>query len=224
MNDEDTKQAPVVPEVLLPTPDLLEQSRFNAEVSDSLGNAHARLASLETTINGPKVKITGAAAAMLQVMLLKSEKGSGDKIWELAAFAAQLPDFTEQELKDGAGELEFHGLVTPLRAIGHAVRLRLTHAAFVVGDPKVLGTDPNSDARKLAKLALAQGDSISTPQLHKASGWTLRQFNPALRVLLEHVSDMHISGEINPDYPARFFMLDASERHALKLFSTDHDF
>jgi hypothetical protein len=113
------------PEVMVPTPNLLQQRNFNTEVSESLGHAHQRLTMSKPGSGGERTVIEGPAAEMLALMLTSSEKGLGRRIWELSDLAHELPELSAEQVEDGAAELEHCGLVDPLRAVAAAVRLAI---------------------------------------------------------------------------------------------------
>jgi hypothetical protein len=64
---------------------------------------------------------------------------------------------------------------------------------------------------------------VSTAKLHEATGWSSRRFNPAVRELLKHVSDAHVSKTVTSDYPTSSFLLDRRETFALKQFCAEKD-
>jgi hypothetical protein len=81
------------------------------------------------------------------------------------------------------------------------------------------GSSAEEDARALAKLLLEDEAREWTPTLHAASGWEARRFNPAFQALLRLIPDERVSGEVQPDYPARSLSLIPEDRAALRKFS-----
>jgi hypothetical protein len=81
------------------------------------------------------------------------------------------------------------------------------------------GSSTEEDARTLAKLLLEDEARKRTQTLHAASGWEKRRFNPAFRALLRLIPDGRVSGEIQPDYPARSLSLIPEDRAALRRFA-----
>jgi hypothetical protein len=122
------------------------------------------------------------------------------------------------DIKDAVGELEHYGLIERRRTIGSSSSIRLTDAAYLIGDEKVRGWNTIRDAIEVARLILLRSEAVLSSELCAATGWSVRRFVPALTVALGHISDGPKSRTVDPDYPVRHFGVSASDRFALKRF------
>ena len=98
------------------------------------------------------------------------------------------------EYERAAGKLDHDGFVT---ADDVTRAITLNYDLYWEFDEAVLGWSPIDDAAALARLALKALGSIGDKKegklqaeaLHKASGWSLRRFNPAFAYLVEEFAD-----------------------------------
>jgi len=204
-------------ENIIPDPDKVEERRWAGEVNECLDGLHGRIDGIEDRLTGRRtVTLDGVAASMLRLMLQRCPDGQASDLWTLEQFLAELPDIKPDAIHDAAGELQHYGLVEPLRAIGATIRIRLTDDAYALADKSVMGWDTREDAKFLAAAILKESAGIRTSDLQTTSGWPLRRFNPALRIVLERVTDGPVSAEVTPEHPTRHFTPSASDRFALK--------
>ena len=149
-----------------------------------------------------------------------SEKGLPEHVDEeslLAAFEASKP----RALQEALAELEIEGCVELSHGIGPQLpRIRATEDLFQVFDPIVMKTNPHVDAIILIDLVLEGEGTIDISELYDRSGLTLRQFNPAVAMVLDEIGDGRVSRTYSPDYPARYFTMVAEDRVALKRLRT----
>ncbi len=124
-----------------------------------------------------------------------------------------------RDLAEAMAELEADGFGTTTLFSGMQLPLfRPTNELYVTFDPIVSGHDPMMDAIELASNALAGDDSVGVADMHAASGWSYRRFNPALTILISHIGSGRVSRTICSEYPTTSFHLAAEDRVALKRF------
>jgi hypothetical protein len=158
-------------ENLMPDPDKLEQGRWAGEVNGCLDGLHGRVDGVEDQLTGKRsVELEGASAAVLRLMMQRCPDGRRDQFWSWANVSEDLPEVTEEDFRDAAGELEHYGLVEPLRTIGGPIRLRLAPEAYAAADKPIMGWDTRADARVLARLALDKDGTIASQDLHDQTG------------------------------------------------------
>lgn len=149
-----------------------------------------------------------------------SEKGLPEHVDEenlLAAFEASEP----RELEEALAELEIEGCVELSHVIGPQLpRIRATEDLFQVFDPIVMKTNPHVDAIMLIDLVLEGEGTKDISDLYDRSGLTLRQFNPAIAMVLDEIGEGRVSRTYSPDHPARHFATTAEDRVALKRLRT----
>lgn len=204
-------------ENIMPDPNQVEHDRWAGEVNECLDGLHGRVDGIEDQLTGKRsVELEGATAAVLRLMLQRCPDGRRNQFWSWAEVNKDLPDVTEADFRDAAGELEHLGLVEPLRSIGGPVRLRLAPEAYAAADKPIMGWDTRADSRHLARLALEKDGTIASKDLHDQTGWSLRRFNPALALVLQHIGDGRVSRTLGTDYVAGWFFYTDAERFALK--------
>jgi hypothetical protein len=185
-------------------------------------NEHAeRLDEHDQALN-PTTTLTGVAVQLAVALARAPGDGMAGRGRMLADLCAFLPDVDRNEVEQAAFELNSHGLVKIDRAMGRDNWwLRLTQKFYEQVDHQVMGwgSSTEEDARSLAKLLLEDEAREWTPTLHAASGWDLRRFNPAFQALLRVVPDERVSGEVQPDYPARSLSLIPEDRAAMRRFA-----
>jgi hypothetical protein len=93
---------------------------------------------------------------------------------------------------------------------------------FLTFDPLVGEFDPTLDAVELAEEVGKEEKGVSTQELHEATGWPSRRFNPALSRMLREIEDRHVSKTIDAHYPTRHFHIDAGDRVSLRRFAERH--
>lgn len=166
---------------IMPDPDKIEERRWAGEVNACLEGLHGRIDGIENQLTGePTVALEGPAAAVLELMLKRCPDGRRNRLWTWEEANKELPELTDRDFRDAAGELEHYGLVEPLRSLNGPVRLRLSPHAYVAADKPVMGWDTQADAKHLARLAvekdgggveqgLAGGDRVAASSLQPRS-------------------------------------------------------
>lgn len=156
------------------------------------------------------------ATAVAKWICKTSEDGQGDPVDEDALFEAFLSS-SAGELEEAIAELAADGLVTTTDYINAKLpRVRPTQDLFQELDPLVLGTSPKDDTLALVGLVLKGDGSVLVADLHKESGFPLRQFNPAVSMVIAEVGEGRVSEEGSPEYPARHFTLLPEDKVALR--------
>ncbi len=145
-----------------------------------------------------------------------SEMGFEDPIDEeivLAEFGSE----QSAGLEEAIAELANERCITAQDLIGLKLpRMRYQLELFAIFDPHVSGYEPTADAAHLAKMVLANSESIDIPALHTETGWNLRRFNPALAIVSGHVDPGRVLPGPDGSYPIRHFALLAADRVELK--------
>lgn len=146
-----------------------------------------------------------------------SKDGRSENFVKHDAMLAEFAD-QESELADAIAELELEGLVNS-HSRGHDVPyVRATIDLFATFDKHAIGSDPYADAVELTKKILDGPDQLASAELHTATGWEIRRFNPALSLVVGRIDSKRVSAEISSDYPSRHFFLLPIDRAELKRF------
>jgi hypothetical protein len=92
---------------------------------------------------------------------------------------------------------------------------------FIAFDPHAGKSNPEADVVALVDLALGKSatSTIGVEELHEASGWPLRRFNPPFAYLVSQIDDRRVLQGGTDDYPARGFLMTDSDRVALQRFA-----
>lgn len=170
---------------------------------------------------------TGARARELGLSELAYRVGawlaehSGNGLDDPIDGGSMVPDFegvSVQDLTDAIAELEIDGHVSA-RSFGEEVpHITYRTELFSTFDPLVVGTDPTADAAALGRMALEMGESVSVPELHGKTDWSLRRFNPALSILVGHINDRRVSQSGDDQYATHYFFLIPADRVAIRRF------
>lgn len=146
-----------------------------------------------------------------------SESGHTTTYADHDALIAAFPEYTDC-LADAIAELEVEGFVTSSHR-GHTIpTVRPTVDLYASFDRHAIGSDPLEDAAELVKRVLDGKDQVATAELHEATGWTRRRFNPAFALMLGRIDAQRISAELCSDYPTRHFFLMPIDRAELRRF------
>jgi hypothetical protein len=149
----------------------------------------------------------------------RSEKGLGDFIAEEELTKA-FPDSSMDELAFAVAELAKDGYLRTSAVISKRIpRIRVAAELFITFDPHAIKTDPASDVVTLVDLALARSNTVGVEELHAATGWPLRRFNPAFAYMVSQIDGRRVLAGGTNDYPARGFFLMDEDRVDLKRFA-----
>lgn len=192
----------------------LEQWR--SDVSRVANRLEERLDALEHA-HHPTLSLSDDADALARHLVSQSEGGL-ERFVQSDTLLPALPGWNSRRLQDAAAELKLAGLATISATLGDPVRLVTpTSVLFVLFDPVVLGTSPQSDAIELARLILElDPDQVSSADLAERLGWTPRRFNPALSLLLTFVPDGQIRKVLQPTWATAGFIVSAETRVKLR--------
>jgi hypothetical protein len=97
--------------------------------------------------------------------------------------------------------------------------MRTTADLYITFDPHALKTDPAVDVVTLVDMALAKTNTVGPEELHTATGWPLRRFNPAFAYMLSQIDDGRVLKGGTNDYVARGFFLTDGDRVDLHRFA-----
>jgi hypothetical protein len=215
---------PVVTAVLRNTHPPIEEKdreRWEQDVTKRANRISDTVAAHEEILRPLPDKIEGVAAVLAGFLARLPHDGlcRGYMLNEMAPDLPRAPPF--QVVVDAAEELAMYDLVEVQHFIGgQQASVRLCPAFFEQLDPQIVGWSPAADARHLATMLL-ENDSLSAiAELHAASGWEKRRFNPAMQYLLQFFEPGHISRELQPDYPTNQVMLFGPSRARLRRFAS----
>lgn len=208
-------------DAILPDPEGLEHDRWVGDVTNTINDIDGRVGNLESqNDNGAtNVTLTGATAAIAKHMIESCLDGLASKRVSLDELQAFYPDFSQEELLDGFGDLDRYGLIHTSSAINRGDHYRLTEYAYEILDPPIMGWNPVDDARELARLALEFSGNVTTDKLEAEAGWPRRRFNPAHRIIVQMIGYGRIGQSIQPDYVTRYFIPNNAERAELRHFA-----
>jgi hypothetical protein len=205
----------------VPTQAQKSRSKWEGAIS-ARTNEHADCLDEHDQALNPTTTLTGVSVQLAVVLARAPGDGLAGRGRMLADLCALLPDVERKDVEQAAFELNSLGLVKIDRAIGRDNWwLRLTQTFYEQVDHQVMGWGSSTaeDARALATLLLEDEAREWTPTLHAASGWKARRFNPAFQALLRLIPKERVSGEVQPDYPARSLSLISEDRAALRRFA-----
>jgi hypothetical protein len=123
---------------------------------------------------------------------------------------------TEAEIVEAIAELKIEGFVETTALMNGLPHVRATVDLYETFDPIAFGTNPHEDSLILIEKIIPDQQAGNAARLHEQSGFPLRQFNPALMLVLSHIDTRHISREISATYPASNFILNAENRVLLR--------
>jgi hypothetical protein len=85
---------------------------------------------------------------------------------------------------------------------------------FIAFDPHTGKSNPEVDVVALVDLALGNSGTgtVGAEELHEASGWPLRRFNPPFAYMVSQIDDQRVLQGGTDDYPARGFLMTDSDR------------
>jgi hypothetical protein len=149
----------------------------------------------------------------------QSEKGLEDFISEDDLQKA-FQESTIDDLAFAVAELAKDGYLRTSAVIARRIPLvRVAAELFITFDPHTVKTDPASDVVMLVDTALTKRNTVGVEELHEATAWPLRRFNPPFAYLISQIDERRILAGGANDYPARGFFLMDEDRVALKRFA-----
>lgn len=173
----------------------------------------------------PPVQIGELGSLAIRIGLwisIESEKGFGNLIRE-ADLTQAFPDSNIDELAFAVAELESDGYLSTTSFISQRLpRMFTTESLFIEFDPHTGKSNPEIDVVQLVDLALANSgaSSVGPEELHAATGWPLRRFNPAFAYMVSQIDEGRVLKGSTEDYPARGFLLIDTDRVALHRFAS----
>jgi hypothetical protein len=149
----------------------------------------------------------------------QSTKGFDDFISEDDLTMA-FPDTSIDDLAFAVAELATDGFLSTTPLISRRIpRMRTTEELFITFDPHTVKYDPASDVVAIVDMALAKTNTVGVEDLHAATGWPLRRFNPAFAYMISQIDGRRVLSGGTNDYPARGFFLRDEDKVDLKRFA-----
>jgi hypothetical protein len=160
----------------------------------------------------PTVGELGPLAVRIGLASERSEKGFGDFLDEdelLTAFS----DVDEDEVSLAVAELSTDDYIDTTSYIAKRLpRMSCNTDIYVEFDRHTMKTDPESDIAFLIDKVLEAVESVGVEDLHLATGWTLRRFNPIFSFVVSRVDEDRVFQSRSDDYPQGGFFLADEER------------
>ncbi|MGY3138338.1 hypothetical protein ACVWZM_009020 [Bradyrhizobium sp. USDA 4501] len=151
----------------------------------------------------------------------QSEKGFDCFVPEQDLIEA-FPESSIDELAFAIAELESDGYFRTSSFISSRLpRMFTTADLFITFDPHTGKSYPEADVVALVDLALGKSGTatVGPEELHQATGWPLRRFNPPFAYLVSQIDDRRVLQGGTDDYPSRGFLMMDSDRVALHRFA-----
>lgn len=155
------------------------------------------------------------SAELLMALARSCPDGLGRKNFYKEDIQGMLPHASPAEIEDLVHELEAEDLGKLAKAFGGSWHLRLTQQFYVQVDPRAMGWSPADDGRSLAGQMLAE-ETGRAADLHRASGWERRRFNPAFRYVMDRMPINFVNRERSPEYPAVSILMQPEARASLR--------
>ena len=184
------------------------------QASDNLNVHEARLRRIEEKL-APRQRVSDIALSLALWLVKTSDNG----LMTLLSFEEVRSAFQETDkgdLEEACVELKKFEFASVTPTIGHPVMLiSPTYKLFWEFDPIFIGTNPTDDAAVIAQIMIDDRNMASIHRLHEKLGWPKRRLNPAVARLMPYC---RTSEEIQNDYPAWGFSINAEDRFQLKRF------
>jgi hypothetical protein len=208
---------------LAPTQSQKARGKWEQAVSERTNENTDRLDNHDHLLT-PKTTLDGGAVQLAVAMAWEPGDGMRGRGRSIDDLCKLLPDVERSVVEQAAFELGSYGLVEIQRFIGKHWLLYLTQRFYEQIDHQVMDwqSTTEDDARVLSRLLLEDEAREWTPTLHTASGWEKRRFNPAFRRLIRLIPEERISGEVQPDYPARSLSLIDEDYVMLRRFAAEN--
>lgn len=203
----------------IPDYEARDRERWEGDVTEGVNDLHGRVDDLDQRSTAQTISLEGASALIAKFMIEGCSDGLMSERVTLADVQAAHPEFSKEELADGFGDLESYGWIEKRALIGAPARYRLTQQGYEALDKPVLGFDTMADARKIAAIVVRERENIRTADLEAELGWSRRQLNPALRIVVDFIHPGRVSQSIQPDYVTRYFSPSDAELAQLRRFA-----
>jgi hypothetical protein len=178
---------------LMPDAEAMDRERWEDDVTDGVNYVGSRVDEIDGRTGKKSQRIEGLAAELISHMLRSCRNGIQSDFTALEDLAAAFPDADEQAVAEAMADLESFHLVQRYRLLDGHGEFRLTDFAYEQIDRQLMGWDTQEDAKELMRIVGAETGSIKARELQKRTGWSLRRFNPALRIVLRQIDDRRIS-------------------------------
>lgn len=183
------------------------------EAITTRSNEHDRRLDHHNEMLMPTETVTGLPAQLVVKLLAECPDGLGEKHYQPTELCAFFPEENLAAIEDAVFDLKTLGLLRSRDWIG-GWSVALEEYAYEKLDGQIMGWETNADAIEIARLMLSENDGHA-PNLHTKTGWSLRRFNPAFRLLLPIFPDGRIR-ELPSQYVALGVLLDGEDRAKLR--------
>jgi hypothetical protein len=163
----------------------------------------------------------GQLAISIGLWISAQSKEGFDEFVSEDSLKEAFPDANIDDLAFAVAELAKDGYLSTTPLLSSRIpRILTTMEFFIAFDPHAVKSDPASDVVTVIELVLSEKKITSAEELHSATGWPLRHFNPAFAYMISLIDDKRILRGGVSDYPARGFLLVDEDKVELKRFVT----
>jgi hypothetical protein len=203
----------------LPDYEAKDRMRWEGDVTDGVNSLHGRVEEIEEGGGKRSLSLTGASAYIAKYMIERCPDGLAHDFVSITDVQEAYPELSQNDLRDGFGDLESYGLIESSHFIGAPPRYVVTQQGYEALDEPVMGWNTEQDARKIADIVVRERDNVQSAQLEQELGWSRRRLNPALRIVVDFIDPGRVSQTIQPDYVTRYFSPSDAERARLRRFA-----
>lgn len=193
-----------------------DRKEWQQAISDRTNEHTERLDEHERLIRPEGETLTGITAELAQRLVQDCPDGMGLRFYDLDRMCGLVPSAPRDAVEDAAHELELLGLLR-MRHHLQGWHAALAPDAYEQLDGQIMGWHPEEDAVIVARQMLEQGTSLAS-QLHAATGWERRRFNPALRIVLRLFPEGRISQALQAEYASYGVAMLPEDRVRLRRF------
>ncbi len=197
----------------IPSPIEKKRGQWEEDVSSTVNQHSDQLDQLADT---NQVTVTDLSADILERLITSCPDGMADTHYDMDKLIEFFPGEVKADIKDACNELFSLGLVS-IRNIPNCWDVRLSEDSYEVLDRQIMDWDTVGDAKAIANIVVNTKQSESRSLCHEL-GWTTRRFNPALRVLVESISDQCVREVDGREFYKRGFVLTSATISELRLF------
>jgi len=205
--------------VISPPENEKKTGEWQKNISERTNDNTDRIEQHNNAIN-PQKTLAGATGKLIYHLAKSCPDGLGHKYYELKDMQAMIPDEATQAVEDAAYELKSLGLIEIDYVLSGPWSANLTPEFYEQIDHQVMGWNTHEDAVSLARKMLEM-DTGSANELHEATGWGKRRFNPAFRYILYLFPDGRIRKSLQPDYPSLGVVMTSEDKAQLRRFIQD---
>lgn len=198
-------------------PSKSEQNRkeWQSAISERTNDQDTRLDEHQRLLN-PQIVVEGLPAEIAVQLIKSCQDGFGDQRFGSDDIGRLFPEHGMDSIEEAVATLVMYGLLEKQLHLS-GWRVHLSGNAFEQCDGQVMGWHTIDDAAQLARLILNRRLK-SSAELHAATGWSKRRFNPALRYVSRFFDPRRVSNEISQHYVIPHLSAAAEDLARLKAF------